>query len=116
MKSFGSQNLAKGQVNSKGGNTGMPSAEQHKAHSRRYFQEIVSEGNLEAIPDLVAPNIIFRGPYTPEPIQGMAAFKELIAMLHAAFADLRITEEDMVVEGETVATRWTASGTHKGEF
>src|SRR5262245_2930081 len=102
--------------NSKRGNNSMPIAEQHKAHIRRYFAEIVSKGNLGAIPDFVAPNIIFWGPYTPEPIQGIAGFKELIAMLHAAFSDLQITEEDMVVEGDTVATRWIASGTHKGEF
>ncbi len=94
----------------------MTTAEQYKAHIRRYFAEIVSKGNLEAIPNFVAPNIIFRGPYTSQPIQGIQGFKELIAMLHAAFSDLQITEEDMVVEGDTVATRWSASGTHKGEF
>jgi steroid delta-isomerase-like uncharacterized protein len=94
----------------------MTSAEQHKAHIRRYFQEIVSTGNLEAIPDFVAPHIVFRGPYTSQPIQGIDSFRELIAMLHAAFSDFQITEEDMVVEGDTVATRWTASGTHRGEF
>jgi steroid delta-isomerase-like uncharacterized protein len=94
----------------------MLTVEQHKAHIRRYFAEIVSKGNLEAIPDFVAPNIVFRGPYTPEPIQGITGFKELIAMLHAAFADLKITEEDMIVEGDTVATRWMASGTHRGDF
>ncbi|MBI3303715.1 MAG: ester cyclase [Deltaproteobacteria bacterium] len=94
----------------------MTTAEQHKAHIRRYFAEIVSKGNLEAIPDFVAPHIVFRGPYTSEPVRGIEAFKELIAMLHAAFSDLQITEEDMVVEGDTVATRWTASGIHRGEF
>jgi len=94
----------------------MTTVEQHKTHIRRYFEEIVSKGNLEAIPDFVAPHIVFRGPYMPEPIQGIAGFKELIAMLPAAFSDLQITEEDMVVEGDTVATRWTVSGTHRGEF
>lgn len=94
----------------------MTTAEQHKAHVRRYFQEVVSKGNLEAIPDLVAPNIVFWGPYTPQPIQGLHGFRELLAMLHAAFSDFQIAEEDMVVEGDTVATRWTASGTHRGEF
>jgi steroid delta-isomerase-like uncharacterized protein len=101
---------------SEGGKTDMPTAEQYKAHIRRYFQEVVTKGNLEAIPDFVGPNIVFRGPYTPGPIQGIAAFTELIAMLHAAFSDLQITEEEMVVEGDTVATRWSLSGTHKGEF
>jgi len=94
----------------------MPTAEQYKAHIRRYFQEVVTKGNLEAIPDFVGPNVVFRGPYMPEPIRGIAGFTELIAMLHAAFSDLQITEEEMVVEGATVATRWTLSGTHKGEF
>ena len=94
----------------------MPTAEQYKAHIRRYFQEVVAKGNLEAIPDFVGPNVVFRGPYTPDPIRGITGFTELIAMLHAAFSDLQLTEEDMVVEGDTVATRWTLSGTHKGEF
>ena len=94
----------------------MTTADQHKAHIRRYFQEIIRKGNLEAIPDFVAPDIVFWGPYMAQPIHGLQGFKELIAMLQAAFADLQITEEDMVVEEDTVATRWTVSGIHKGEF
>ena len=101
---------------SEGGNTDMTTAEQHKAHIRRYFQEIIRKGNLEAIPDFVAPDIVFWGPYMSQPIHGLQGFKELIAMLQAAFADLQITEEEMVVEGDIVATRWTISGTHRGEF
>ncbi len=37
-------------------------------------------------------------------------------MLHTAFDDFQVTEEEMIVEGDTVATRWTASGVHRGEF
>lgn len=94
----------------------MPTAEQQKAFIRRYFAEVVSKGNLQLIPDLVAPNIVFWGPYTSEPIHGIKGFTELIAMLHAAFDDLRITENEMIVEGDTVATRWAVSGIHRGEF
>lgn len=85
-------------------------------HPRGYFQEIVCKGNLDAIPDFVSSDIVFWGPYASEPIRGVKAFTELIAMLRAAFDDFQITEGEMVVEGDTVATRWTASGVHRGEF
>lgn len=94
----------------------MTSDEQKKEHLRRYFQEVVCKGNLDAIPNFVSSDIVFWGPYTSEPIRGMNGFTELIAMLHAAFDDFQITEREMVVEGDTVATRWTASGVHRGEF
>ena len=84
--------------------------EQKKEHLRRYFQEIVCKGNLDAIPDFVSSDLVFWGPYAPEPIRGLKGFTELIAMLRAAFDNFHITEEEMVVEGDTVATRWTASG------
>jgi steroid delta-isomerase-like uncharacterized protein len=94
----------------------MTSAEDNKVLIQRYFEEIVRKGNLEAIPDFVAPDVVFRSPYTSEPIQGIEGFKALIAMVHAAFSDLQLTEEDIVEEADTVAVRWTAAGTHRGEF
>jgi steroid delta-isomerase-like uncharacterized protein len=94
----------------------MMSDEQKKEHLRGYFQEIVCKGNLDAIPDFVSSDLVFWGPYAPDPIRGLQGFTELIAKLRAAFDDLQITEEEMVVEGDTVATRWTASGVHRGEF
>ena len=45
--------------------------EQKKEHIRRYFAEIVSKGNLAAIPDFVASNIVFWGPYASDPIHGI---------------------------------------------
>ena len=56
-----------------GANIIMTPAEQKKMHLRRYFAEIVSKGNLEAIPDFVAPDLVFWGPYTSEPIHGIKA-------------------------------------------
>jgi steroid delta-isomerase-like uncharacterized protein len=76
----------------------------------------VCNGNLDAILDFVSSDLVFWGPYASEPIRGLQGFRELIAMLHAAFDNFHIAEEEMVVEGDTVATRWTASGIHRGEF
>lgn len=94
----------------------MTPEEQKKEHLRGYFREVVCNGNLDAIPAFVSPDLVFWGPYSSDPIRGIKRFRELIAMLHAAFDDFQITEGEMVVEGDTVATRWTASGVHRGEF
>ncbi len=37
-------------------------------------------------------------------------------MYRKAFPDLRLTIDDQIAEGETVVTRWTATGTHEGEL
>ncbi len=94
----------------------MATPDQLKTRLRRYFEEIVHKGNLAAIPDFVAADIVFTGPYTAHAIHGITGFTELIAMFHSAFADLQITEDAMLAEGDTVAIRWTTTGVHKGEF
>ena len=33
-----------------------------------------------------------------------------------AFPDLNVKVEDQLAEGDKVATRWTTTGTHQGEF
>jgi len=83
---------------------------------RRYLDRVVSRGDLAAADELLAPTLIFTSPYTAEPCRGLAAFTAMIAGLRAAFPDLRIEEHDMITEGDRVATRWTASGTHRGPF
>ncbi len=37
-------------------------------------------------------------------------------MYRSAFPDTQITIEDQLAEGDMVATRWTARGTHQGEL
>lgn len=80
----------------------------------RYLREIVSAGNLEVADEIVAEDLVFVSPYTPEPTRDRAGFKAMIAGLHAAFPDFSLVEEAVIAEGDLVASRWTASGTHTG--
>jgi predicted ester cyclase len=43
-------------------------------------------------------------------------FKEFIYLLWNAFPDIRITFEDIIVEGNKVVCRYNLTGTHKGDF
>jgi steroid delta-isomerase-like uncharacterized protein len=92
------------------------SAEQNKAIVRRYFEQVVNGNDRAAAEQLVAPDLVFTSPYTPAPTRDRASFLGMIGMLHAAFPDLTLVERDAVAEGDRVATRWTVSGTHRGEF
>ena len=82
---------------------------------RRYLREIVSGGRVELAEEIVAEDLVFTSPYTPEPTRDRAGFVAMIAGIHAAFPDFFLREEqEPVAEGEWVASRWVAGGTHTG--
>jgi steroid delta-isomerase-like uncharacterized protein len=90
------------------------SAIQNKYTAMRYFKEIMTDGNLATLYELIAPEFIFTLPTHPEPYRGPDGFKELVTMLHSCFPDFYIHPVDMVASGDTVVTRWRGGGTHLG--
>lgn len=90
------------------------STELNKAAVRRYLERYVGGGDDAVADELVHADVVFASPYSPEPVHGLDAFKGMIGGLRAAFPDLAIREEDAVAEGELVAARWVATGTHTG--
>ena len=51
----------------------------------------------------------------PEPL-GIDAWSGFMAAFTTAFPDARITIDECIADGDTVATRWRLTGTHRGEF
>lgn len=86
----------------------------NKLLAMRYFREIMTEGNLGTIYELLSPDFVFELPTHPEPYRGPDGFRELVTMLHGCFPDFYIRPEDMVASGDTVVTRWRGGGTHLG--
>lgn len=71
---------------------------------------------LDVIDELVGSDFVLHDPGIPEAVRGPEGFKQQIQMEREAFPDLTVRVDDRVVEGDKVVTRYTARGTHEGEF
>ena len=79
----------------------------------RSVEEFYNTGDMGAIDRLFAPDYVHHQPPT---IQDMQQFRQACTGIFAAFPDLKITIYDLFESGDVVTKRWTATGTHKGEF
>jgi steroid delta-isomerase-like uncharacterized protein len=90
------------------------SLEQNKAVLTR-FVEFINTGKTVIADEVVAPDFLERDPF-PGQQPGREGLKAIIFMIRAAFPDLEWVVDEMVAEGEMVASRFTWSGTHRGPF
>jgi predicted ester cyclase len=70
---------------------------------------------LAVIDKTCADNMVFHSGVGKE-TRGLNELKQYMSMLCDAIPDCHITIDDMVVEGDKVAYRYTLTGTHKGVF
>jgi predicted ester cyclase len=70
---------------------------------RRYIEEVLNRGDLEAIDALFAPPL-------NDQVRRIAIF------LRSAFPDMHETLHDLVAEDDKVMARWTFRGTHLGQW
>ena len=90
------------------------STEENKAMLRHLFEEVWNQGNLAAVDELFAADYVLHDP--THLVRGPEGFKAYVSAFRAAFPDLHATVEDQIAEGNRAAMRFTARGTHKGEF
>jgi steroid delta-isomerase-like uncharacterized protein len=89
--------------------------EENKAIVRRHFEEIWNQGRLEVADELVAADYLSHLPLPGQP-DGIEGFKYAVRLLKGSFPDLQHTIEDVIAEGDKVATRLTVRGTHQALF
>ena len=80
----------------------------------RVWVEGLNRGDVSAADAAFAPDCVVHITGVAEPLRGVGPWKELISGLLRAFPDLHLTIEDQLVQGDRVAFRWRASGTHTG--
>ncbi|MFF4231442.1 ester cyclase [Streptomyces sp. NPDC001820] len=84
--------------------------------SRRFFHEIAAGGNLDAINEVFAPDYADHDMLKEEDtVVGSDGIRGDVSRWRGAF-DFTFSLDRQICEGDDVATLWTWTGTHKGEF
>src|SRR5918992_1417108 len=93
-------------------------AQDNEALVRRLFEEVWAKGNVAAVDEFMAPDYVVHTEHAVPPGSrpGRDSVKQRIALYYEAFPDLKITIHDIFGRGDRVAYRWSASGTHLGEW
>jgi steroid delta-isomerase-like uncharacterized protein len=93
----------------------MPVAE-NKAFIQRWFDEVWNQGRAELIDELSAPDLTATGlGNSTAPTRGSAPFKAFYTNMRQTFPDLQVKVEETIAEGDLIAVRLTAKGTHTGD-
>lgn len=91
-----------------------PTEKGYKVLVRRLFDEGINGGNSAVVDEVVGPGYVNHD--FPLPSPGPEGFKQMLGMFRGGFPDLHVALEEVLLEGDKVATRGTWRGTHRGEF
>lgn len=82
---------------------------------RRFIDEILNQGRFEVADEIVAEDFVELDPL-PGQQQGRQGLVDVLKMLRTAFPDIQWNVEETIVEGDKVVSRFTWTGTQRGEF
>ena len=88
------------------------STSKNKAVIRHNIEEALNKGNLSQAEKNMTADYVYHGPMG----EYKAGFKQMISMMRNAFPDIHAKIDDIVAEGNTVATRTTYGGTFKAKY
>ena len=88
-----------------------------KPWGRRFTEEVNTgkEAALAAIDELYDTDVVIHGP-GEEGTYGLKKHKQFTSEFYDAFPDTQMTFDDRIVKGNKVVTRFTITGTQKGEY
>jgi hypothetical protein len=88
--------------------------EELKARALRLPDEVLTQGDLAVVDEIIAADCRF---HSPEPfVPGSGSLKGWVASLRRAFPDLCAIVDEEIAEGSTVAQRLTLNGTQEGRY
>lgn len=89
--------------------------EENTALIERYWAEVWTAGGEEATENLLAEDEVHHWGVGGDTV-GPEAFNVRLTTFLTAFPDFAIVPDEIVAQGDMVASHWTATGTHEGEW
>lgn len=90
------------------------STQQNKEIVTHLLYDVINKRNYSLLDQYISPDFANSG--TPNLKHGAAAFREVIDHFLEGFPDLTITVQNIIAEGDLVATRGYFTGKHQGPF
>lgn len=94
---------------------GVSPTEVNRATGFRFAQEVLSRHDLDVLPELVADDFVEEHP-PPGQGPGRDGLREFLRAMFDAFPDLEWVPQEMVAEGDRLASWSIWTGTHSGTF
>jgi len=76
--------------------------------------KIYNAGDMALIPEVYAPEIVLHASGSAEKIVGHEGYKKWVEFVRTAYPDFHMTADEIVVQGDKVATVFTMTGTNTG--
>jgi len=89
--------------------------EENKKFMNSFIEEVINKQNLNAANNLVSEDFTEHVPF-PGQGPGREGLKFALNSMFLGFPDMKWTVDEQIAEGEKVVSRFTWTGTHKGEF
>lgn len=90
------------------------SSEELKATFNRAVSAAYNQGEVDKLDEIYAQEFVYHRPPFPDAVD-LKAYKQTILDLRQAFTEVKLTFDQMIVEGDTISTRWTWQGKHTGQ-
>lgn len=90
-------------------------SEQNEALARRWIDEMCGRHDLSVGDEIFSPDLVDHNP-APGQASGPEGQKQVLRELWAGFPDFHSVAEDVFSTQDRVAVRWSARGTHLGEY
>ena len=87
-------------------------AQENKAIFLRFIEEL-GRGNLSVVDEVCSSNFHFHSPNSPNYPRGLEGARMLVSRGRDSAVQARM--EDIIVEGDKIAVRWTYTGVYRGE-